>query len=499
MIFTTMRKNMKWVIIIVAVAFVVTLGYGYGSLPRGASGQQVEAQTVATVDGKQISRSEFLDAYRQMVVYQESIYGPIRPTQLESVKGGVLDQLINNQVILSAARKNRISVSGAEVDKKYDEFAKQFKDPQQLEQFLATSNLTRSRVKDILKDQLVGEKLIQQVKNGAKVSNAEVAQAYEEVKARHILIKIPDGKDGDAKAKAKAESILKELQGGADFATLAKKYSEDPGSKDQGGDLGFFGRGKMDPAFEKAAFALKVGELSQPVKSQFGYHIIKVEARKEAKGAEFDKQKKDIRDKLLGQKQDEIFTNWFEGVRKESKIVIDDTQLAAYDAYRKGEFDKAIELYKKALAATPDDAYLRSSLAQAYQKKGDVDAAITELKAATEQAGSDAILQFTLADLYKQKKMTAEAVAAYEKASAADPSDFYLHMTLMGRFNDLGKKDLADKESKILTDIQKTYEENMKKAQEQQQQQQKQATDQSKEKQQQGSTPANTPTSGGKK
>lgn len=471
MVFTTMRKNMKWVIIIVSVAFVVTLGYGYGSVPKG--GQQAEAQVVATVDGKQISRSEFLDAYRQMVVYQESIYGPIRPTQLESVKGSVLDQLINSEVILSAAKKNRISVSNAEVDKKYEEFAKQFTDEKQLEQFLATSNLTRSKVKSILKDQLMAEKMVDQVKSKASVSDAEVAQAYEEVKARHILITIPKGKDGDAKAKAKAEDILKQLKSGADFAQLAKKYSEDPGSKDQGGDLGFFGRGKMDPAFEKAAFALKVGEVSEPVKSQFGYHIIKVEARKEAKGEEFDKQKKDIKDRLLSEKQSEIFTNWFEGVKKEAKITINDPELAAYDAYKNGELDKAIELYKKATAATPDDAYLHSGLAQAYRKKGNVDEAINELKTATELAPSDAILQFTLGDLYKEKKMNAEAIAAYQKASTADPSDFYLHMTLMGRFKDLGKNDLADKEAKILDDMQKQYEENMKKAAQQQQQSEK--------------------------
>jgi peptidyl-prolyl cis-trans isomerase D len=127
-----------------------------------------------------------------------------------------------------------------------------------------------------------------------KVTDAQVQAYYnahladyevkDQVKARHILISVPEGADAktDAAAKAKAQGILDQLHHGADFAALAKANSDDPGSKDNGGELGFFQRGKMVPAFENAAFALQPGQISGLVKTSFGYHIIQVEEKQTA-------------------------------------------------------------------------------------------------------------------------------------------------------------------------------------------------------------------------
>jgi parvulin-like peptidyl-prolyl isomerase len=117
---------------------------------------------------------------------------------------------------------------------------------------------------------------------------------FEQVRARHILIRVqgspaavrPGQKDlTEAEALAKAQDLRKRIQAGEDFAGLARQESDDTGSGANGGDLGFFRRGQMVPSFEQAAFALQPGELSEPVKSPFGYHLIKVEAR-ESKGFE---------------------------------------------------------------------------------------------------------------------------------------------------------------------------------------------------------------------
>jgi peptidyl-prolyl cis-trans isomerase D len=115
-------------------------------------------------------------------------------------------------------------------------------------------------------------------------AHKDAYKVEEQVKARHILIGVPQGADAktDAAAKAKAEDLVKQIRGGADFAALAKANSTDPGSKDTGGELGFFGRKKMVPAFEKAAFALQPGQTSDPVKTDFGYHIIQVEQHDQA-------------------------------------------------------------------------------------------------------------------------------------------------------------------------------------------------------------------------
>jgi peptidyl-prolyl cis-trans isomerase D len=128
----------------------------------------------------------------------------------------------------------------------------------------------------------------------APVSSQQVEQYYqqhqkdfqvpEEVKVRHILIKVPTGADAktDAAAKAKAEGILKQIKAGGDFAALAKANSDDPGSKEQGGELGMIQRGVTVPAFEQSAFSLQPGQTSDLVKTQFGYHIIQVEEKQTA-------------------------------------------------------------------------------------------------------------------------------------------------------------------------------------------------------------------------
>ncbi|HWT65118.1 MAG TPA: peptidylprolyl isomerase, partial [Terracidiphilus sp.] len=131
-----------------------------------------------------------------------------------------------------------------------------------------------------------------QVPGGVQQPSQQDIQAYynshkseyevpEQAKSRHILIKAGTDAKSDAAAKAKAEALLKQIQGGANFADLAKKNSDDPGSKDSGGELGFAQRGRMVPEFDKAIFSQKIGD-SQIVKTQFGYHIVQVEERQTA-------------------------------------------------------------------------------------------------------------------------------------------------------------------------------------------------------------------------
>ncbi len=142
---------------------------------------------------------------------------------------------------------------------------------------------------------------------GIQVSDAQLHSAYsqnqsdfqtpERVQARHILLK--SDASNDAEVKAKAEALLKQIQGGADFAKLAKEKSEDPGSGANGGELGWIVKGQTVPEFEKAAFSLKVGETSGLVKTTYGYHIIQVEAHEQAHLQPFD----DVKGQLLANLQ----------------------------------------------------------------------------------------------------------------------------------------------------------------------------------------------------
>ena len=115
-------------------------------------------------------------------------------------------------------------------------------------------------------------------------------QVPDQVKVRHILISVPKGADAktDAAARAKAEDVLKQLKAGGDWMKLAKKYSDDPGSKEMGGELGFLQHGVTVPEFDKTSFAQSPGQISEPVKTQFGYHIIQTEEKQTAHTKPFD-------------------------------------------------------------------------------------------------------------------------------------------------------------------------------------------------------------------
>jgi peptidyl-prolyl cis-trans isomerase D len=148
-----------------------------------------------------------------------------------------------------------------------------------------------------------------------QVSEAEVQQYYnehvkeyqvdEQVRVRHILIKVDQGADAkaDAAAKQKAEDILKQIKSGGNFADLAKKNSDDPGSKDQGGELGFLKRGATVPEFDQAAFTLPVGQTSDLIKTKFGYHILQVEEKQTAHTRPLDEVKSTILALLTRQKE----------------------------------------------------------------------------------------------------------------------------------------------------------------------------------------------------
>ena len=146
----------------------------------------------------------------------------------------------------------------------------------------------------------------------------------EAVKASHILIKVD--KDGDKKAweaaKKKAEMVRSKALKGESFAKLAKEYSDDPGSKNKGGELGYFTKGRMVPEFEKAAFSLKKGEISQPVKTAFGYHIIKVEDKKPAHQKKLSEVKETLKDELLKEKQKKAMNAILDQLKKKYKPVV---------------------------------------------------------------------------------------------------------------------------------------------------------------------------------
>ncbi|MCU5472925.1 peptidylprolyl isomerase PrsA [Bacillus paranthracis] len=210
-------------------------------------------------------------------------------TQMKTQAG---KQVLNNMVMEKVLIKN-YKVDDKEVDKRYDEMKKQYGD--QFDTLLKQQGIKEETLKNGVRAELAQEKAIEKT-----ITDKELKDNYKpEIKASHILVK----------DEATAKKVKEELGQGKSFEELAKQYSEDTGSKEKGGDLGFFGPGKMVKEFEDAAYKLKKDEVSEPVKSQFGYHIIKVTDIKEPEKS-FEQSKADIKKELVAKKkQDGEFMN----------------------------------------------------------------------------------------------------------------------------------------------------------------------------------------------
>ncbi|RPI53133.1 MAG: hypothetical protein EHM49_04665 [Deltaproteobacteria bacterium] len=184
------------------------------------------------------------------------------------------------------------------------------------------------------------EFLQREIEGKVKINDDEIETYYkghgeefanpESVKARHILLTVPEGADEKAwkEAESKARDIKKKLKNGGDFAELAKEYSDDPGSKNKGGDLGFFTKGRMVPEFESVAFSLKPGELSDPVKTSFGYHIIEAQEKKAASTKTLAEVQAQIRQTLQREKQQQLQDALIEKLKAKYPVKVNKDLLA---------------------------------------------------------------------------------------------------------------------------------------------------------------------------
>lgn len=255
-------------LVVVGVALAVIYYYQRGE------------EIAATVNGEQITKEQLHEAML--------------------AQGGreILDQLISKVLVAKEAQNRGITVSEEEIDEQLntiieENFAGQ---EESFNQAIEQYGLTIDSVREDIRIQLLMEKIasvdLEPTEEELETYFTENRQSFdipEEVEARHILVD----------TREKADEILVLLNEGGDFAELAGEHSLDPGSKDQGGNLGFFTRGRMVAAFEEAAFSLSIGQISEPVETEHGFHIIEVLARKEGREVAYDEVKDDVRELMI--------------------------------------------------------------------------------------------------------------------------------------------------------------------------------------------------------
>jgi peptidyl-prolyl cis-trans isomerase C len=287
---------------------------------------------VAQVNGVPVTRNTY---DRELSLFERRIRQSISnlpPAQMAQVRNGILNDLINRELLFQESAKQKIEVSEAEIQQEFDRLKGRYKDPKQFEAILTQMQLTEESLKDQIRRKTTVQRLIKKaVGDKITTTESEAKTVYDDspedfkqkaqVHARHILVKVAPDADEAAKGEArkKIEAIQEEAKGGADFAELATKHSEGP-SKANGGDLGFFGTGQMVKPFEEAAFALEPGKISDIVETRFGYHLIKVEEKKEERSLSFDEVKDDLMEKLKRGKIEEQMTAYLDALRKKAEI-----------------------------------------------------------------------------------------------------------------------------------------------------------------------------------
>lgn len=459
MVFDQLRKRMKVVFIAIVVTFAASLLYvgGAGLFGGGLQGGgPAQAAPVARVDNVEIPWSEFQSAVASHVNYLQAFGQNVRGMGVERVRYQTLQALIGRALLVAEAKRRKIPVSNQEVDAAIGEIRDRFPDEVAFRRALQQNGLTERTLREEVQHDLLLQGLQRQVLRDVPVSEEEIARAYEQVRARHILIRPQgEGEAGWEKAKAEAEKLADRLKKGADFAALAREHSKDPGSAQQGGDLGFIRRGMMVGPFEEAAFSLKPGEVSAPVRTEFGYHIIQVTERREARGEEFERAKEEIRTALQQEKGQDRWADFVRELRSRARVEILDNQLRARTLLEEGKYQEAVAAYQAAIEERPEDPYLRVALAQAYRRLEQDDKASAALEKAAELAPRDIDVLLALGEWYQATGKKEEAVAAYSRASDAEPGNLGLHMLLAERFKELGRADKAAAEEAKVKSIQK--------------------------------------------
>jgi peptidyl-prolyl cis-trans isomerase C len=310
-------------------AFLICI---FMSLPAMAQEKKPADSKAAEINEVVITREQFekeLNIHLERVARQGR---QVPDAQLAAIKNDILEGLIEREVLYQESQKAGIKVKDQTIDEQLAAVKKRFPSEAEYKTALGKMNLTEDEVKmQIARGLAIRELIEQQVTSKIVVTDAETKAYYDgnsqmfkqpgQVKASHILIKVDAGADDAKKAEVrkKIETVQEKVNAGADFAELAKEYSEGP-SNTRGGDLGFFRRGQMVKPFEDAAFAMKANEVSDIIETRFGYHIIKVYGIKPEQTLAYADVKDKLNQRLKQEKVEKDATQYISQLKKDAKV-----------------------------------------------------------------------------------------------------------------------------------------------------------------------------------
>lgn len=310
---------------LLAGLFVLTLIFvwiGCGGLPKSAVAQVSDGGKDKVITREDLDKA--IEELKQQ--YSGSIPEPGTP-EYATIQKQVAERLVNEEILWFEAGKMGITVSDEEINTQIDQYKQSSGGDEQFNTKLSENNMTLDVLKERIRKNLLFQKLYPEVtKEASQVTDEQALKYYNENptqfqttetrKAKHILVK----------DEAIANQVIARLNAGEDFAVVAKEVSIDPGSKDKGGDLGdvqTVGSGFV-AEFETAMKSLAAGQTSGPVKTQFGFHIIRVDSITPAKQRTFAEAKEEIKQGLFMENQRTAFEAWFESVKGNYTVVYAD-------------------------------------------------------------------------------------------------------------------------------------------------------------------------------
>lgn len=317
------RKNIKPILIIIVIAFIVSIFYGLGQYRSSGNRSQATGGLIAEVNNTGISYQQWQNAFSNFISrYDNQTLSNMSNQTLAFMKNSVTEQLVNSILLYQHAQEKNITIPEEDINEEVEKIKSGFETESDFSDALKRSNLTLNQLKDDIKRQLMIGEVIEQENDKIELTEEEISQYYEEHKEyffepekrkiRHILVE----------DKEEAQKILNQVNDGmVDFEKTAREKSICP-SSEQDGDLGYITRGQMVEEFETAAFSLEAGEISEIVETEYGYHIIKCEDIQEKHQQTFEEARESIEQLLRNQKQNSAIEAFLTQLREESDVII---------------------------------------------------------------------------------------------------------------------------------------------------------------------------------
>lgn len=307
---------------------VMLLGWGSFSLTHAI----IIDRIMAKVNGEIITLSQVQEeGYPLLAKLQTEFSGEALRARQQLVEQQMLERIIDRILQVQQARKRGLTVSAQEVDAALQDIMRQNNlTEEEFKRILAEEDIDYLEYRNHIEEQLLVSRLLNiEVRSKIRVDLKEIEEYYQrhqnqyggemQFRVRHILF-LTNGSNGTMeKARENAQIVLEKLRNGEDFVTLARLYSQDP-SASSGGDLGFLKQGEMLPAFEEALKRLEVGEISEPIQTKYGFHIIRLEEKRGGEQKPLEAVRADIENLLINQKMQRRYEEWMKELRDAAYI-----------------------------------------------------------------------------------------------------------------------------------------------------------------------------------